>query len=298
MDIIKEIYGNLPQKKCLNKGFVKLIDCMPRILPEGEKTADYAIAEAARCSYKGFKTISNDKTLIRHLMRKFHTGPFEQIEFKFYIKLPMYICTQVLRHRTASMNILSGRFSKITEEFYIPSVNNIRFQDNNNKQGSEGIIDNKISQEIIREINRIHKITYEQYTKNLEKGMAKEQARGILSYDIYTEMYWKIDLKNLLHFLALRCDEHAQQEIQVYAEAILELITPIVPITIEAWNDYDSLRGAIILTRLEIEKIKEVANAQCWDTGPINSYNKRERKEWVEKAKKLGIDATDIDCHD
>ena len=288
---MKDVFLNILKDdiSCLDKGFVKLVDCMPRILPEKEETADYAIAEAARRSYKELKTISNNKTLIRYLMRKVHTGPFEMIEFKFCIKLPMYICTQILRHRTASMNILSGRYSLMTDEFYIPDIDNIRFQDNNNKQGSEGIMNNESSQEIINDISRVHQITYEQYTKNLEKGMVREQARGILPYDLYTEMYWKIDLKNLLHFLALRCDEHSQQEIRIYSDAILELITPIVPITIDAWNDYHPLRDALILTRLEVEALKEIIGIKQYKINSLDSDNKRERKEWVEKAKKLGI---------
>ena len=288
---MKDVFLNILKDdiSCLDKGFVKLIDCMPRILPEKEETADYAIAEAARRSYKELKTVSNNKTLIRYLMRKVHTGPFEMIEFKFCMKLPMYICTQILRHRTASMNILSGRYSLMTDEFYIPDIDNIRFQDKSNKQGSGGVMDDELSQEIINDISRVHQITYDQYTKNLEKGMAKEQARGILPYDLYTEMFWKIDLKNLLHFLALRCDEHSQQEIRVYADAILELITPIVPITIEAWNDYHPLRSALILTRLEVEALKEIIGSFTCKINSLASENKRERKEWVEKAKKLGI---------
>ena len=288
---MKDVFLNILKDdiSCLDKGFVKLIDCMPRILPEKEETADYAIAEAARRSYKELKTVSNNKTLIRYLMRKVHTGPFEMIEFKFCMKLPMYICTQILRHRTASMNILSGRYSLMTDEFYIPDIDNIRFQDKSNKQGSGGVMDDELSQEIINDISRVHQITYDQYTKNLEKGMAKEQARGILPYDLYTEMFWKIDLKNLLHFLALRCDEHSQQEIRIYSNAILELITPIVPITIEAWNDYHPLRDALILTRLEVEALKEIIGIKQYKINSLASENKRERKEWVEKAKKLGI---------
>ncbi len=292
---MKDVFLNILKDdiSCLDKGFVKLVDCMPRILPEKEETADYAIAEAARRSYKELKTISNNKTLIRYLMRKVHTGPFEMIEFKFCIKLPMYICTQILRHRTASMNILSGRYSLMTDEFYIPDIDNIRFQDNNNKQGSEGIMNNESSQEIINDISRVHQITYEQYTKNLEKGMVREQARGILPYDLYTEMYWKIDLKNLLHFLALRCDEHSQQEIRIYSDAILELITPIVPITIDAWNDYHPLRDALILTRLEVEALKEIIGIKQYKINSLDSDNKREQNEWKEKAEKLGINITE-----
>jgi len=288
---LKDVFLNILKDdiSCLDKGFVKLIDCMPRILPEKEETADYAIAEAARRSYKELKTVSNNKTLIRYLMRKVHTGPFEMIEFKFCMKLPMYICTQILRHRTASMNILSGRYSLMTDEFYIPDIDNIRFQDKSNKQGSGGVMDDELSQEIINDISRVHQITYDQYTKNLEKGMAKEQARGILPYDLYTEMFWKIDLKNLLHFLALRCDEDSQQEIRIYSNAILDLITPIVPITIEAWNDYHPLRDALILTRLEVEALKEIIGIKQYKINSLASENKRERNEWKEKAEKLGI---------
>jgi len=289
-DIIMEKFGKTnPISSCLDKGYVQLIDCMPRYIEDEESTADYVIAEAARCSYqRNIKTINDDKVLIRYLMRHNHTSPFEMIEFKFHIKLPMYICTQLLRHRTASMNILSGRYSEMSEEFYILSVDNVRLQDNINKQGSKGLMDNELSEEIIDNINKIHDISYEQYKNNLEKGLAREQARGILPYDLYTEMYWKIDLKNLLHFLDLRCDNHSQWEMQQYANTILELIKPIVSWTIEAWEDYSPYRGGVLLTRCEVDALKAMFSKDYVTS--INFSSKLERMEWNEKVKKMGIE--------
>ncbi len=301
-DIIEEKYGKEePEIKCLDHGFVKLLDCMPRIIRDNEETADYAIAEAARNSYEELKTISDNKTLIRYLMRKTHTSPFEMVEFKFKMKMPMYIGTQTLRHRTASINMLSGRYSKMPDEFYVPSIDDVRTQDSINTQGSDGNLPINISKKMIDDIEGLQGKIYEKYNEFLDNGMAREQARGILPYNLYTTMYWKMDLHNLLHFLNLRCDHHAQKEIQIYANAILDLIKYIVPWTIEAWEDYSPYRGGMILTRYEVEKIRKIIqNAPNLYNVPIGEEmnvfenidvkNKIEQKEWKDKAKKLGFE--------
>ena len=293
MDIINKKYGSLPLLKCLDHGFVKLIDCMPREIPENEESADYVIAEAARCSYKrGTKTIREDKALIRYLMRHQHTSPFEMIEFKFHMKLPIFVARQVIRHRVANLNELSGRYSEIPEEYYIPEKNNVRLQDTINIQGSEGIYEDG---EFFNKNLKAHsEDSWNFYRTWLEEGIAREQCRMVLPLNAYTEWYWKMDLKNLLHFLDLRCDSHAQQEIQVYANAILELIKPIVPWTIEAWEDYSPYRGGIMLTKYEIAAIRGAICQTPTEAGisvpNIEELNKLEQKEWKDKAKILGFE--------
>jgi thymidylate synthase (FAD) len=292
-DIIQEKYGEKdPLIACLDHGFVQLLDCMPRIIKDSEKTADYAIAEAARCSYqRGTKTIADDKALIRYLMRHNHTSPFEMIEFKFKMKLPIFVARQIIRHRTANLNELSGRYSEMPEEYYIPEE--LRLQSQTNTQGSEGTISDGQGQ-MMRGLMRLQgKDAFNYYKQLLGSGVAREQARAVLPLSTYTEWYWKIDLKNLLHFLDLRCDGHAQEEVRVYADAILELIKPIVPWTIEAWEDYSSYRGGMILTKYEVEALKEMFNdpdiVYSDDSGDIKVDNKLEQKEWKDKSKKLGF---------
>ncbi len=289
-DVIFEKYGAYePQIECLDMGFVKLLDCMPRVLREEEDTADYAIGEAARQSYKReTKTVADDKTLIRYLMRHTHTSPLEMIEFKFHCKLPIFVAREMIRHRTANVNELSGRYSEMPEEYYIPGE--LRVQSLINTQGSEGSI-SEGSVEMTKGFMRLQsQDAFKFYYRLLEQGVAREQARIVLPLSTYTEWYWKIDLHNLLHFLNLRCDHHAQQEIRVYADAILDLIKPIVPWTVSAWEDYSPYRGGMILTRFEVEAIRK----RCYNTNTIvsdiESSNKLEQREWQEKAKRLGLD--------
>jgi thymidylate synthase (FAD) len=288
-DIIQLKYGTKePFVKCLDHGFVKLVDCMPRNLKEGENSADYVIAEAARCSYqRGTKTIADDKTLIRYLMRHDHTSPFEMIEFKFHCKLPIFVARQIIRHRSASLNELSGRYSEMPEEYYVPENNDFRTQSKINTQGSEGIIDEIDSISIKNTMNKKSETAFKAYHILLKDGLVREQARIILPLNTYTEWYWKIDLKNLLHFLDLRCDSHAQKETRVYAEAILELIKPIVPWVIEAWEDYSPYRGGIKLSRLEVKALRETLNSVNYTMKEIDAENKYEKNEWQEKLKKI-----------
>lgn len=273
--LIKEI-------KCLDNGFVKLIDVMPRIVPDGQ-TCDYAIAQMARVSYgSGTKSVNEDKGLIRYLLRHSHTSPFEGVEFKLHIKLPIFVARQMIRHRTVSLNEISGRYSIMKDEFYIPSVDNLRLQSKTNKQGGDEILSEDIAKEFVEKIEMESADCYSIYLQMIDAGVSREQARMILPLNLYTEWYWKQNLHNLLHFLALRADNHAQQEIRVYAEAIIKLITQLVPWTIEAWNDYHPMREALKITKLEKEALIN-SNINLDQICDIESDNKREKQEWNEK---------------
>ena len=286
-----DVLENVPERKihCLNHGFVQLVDVMPRLVDDGHKTADYAIAQAARTSYgDGTKSVNEDRGLIRYLLRHAHTTPFEMIEFKFLCKMPIIVARQWIRHRTANVNEYSGRYSIMKDEFYIPELSDVKTQSNVNKQGGGESLDSTVADGFLKTLEETCRKSYEYYIDCVEnKKMAREQARMILPQNLYTQWYWKIDLHNLFHFLALRCDKHAQMEIRVFADAILSLITPIVPVAVEAWNDYHPMRGAMKLTRLEVEGLKAIlSNSQIGEIAPI-STNKRENDEWFEKMRVL-----------
>ena len=285
-----DVLTNVPEKtiKCLDKGHVTILDVMPRLVPDDRKTADYAIVQAARVSYgDGTKTVNEDRGLIRYLLRHKHTTPFEMIEFKFSVKLPIFIARQMIRHRTANINEYSGRYSMMKDEFYKPDLDNVRQQSSTNKQGGIGSIQENDANDFLSKIDVVCTQAYEEYEKAIQNGVAREQARMLLPVNLYTEWYWKIDLHNLLHFLALRCDSHAQWEIRVFADAMLERIKPIVPWTIEAWEDYHDHRGAIRLTKLEVDAM--VSSLGSFTVNPLKTENKREQEEWKNKAAKLGL---------
>ena len=285
-----DVLTNVSEKtiKCLDKGHVTIVDVMPRLVPDDRKTADYAIVQAARVSYgDGTKTINEDRGLIRYLLRQKHTTPFEMIEIKFNVKMPIFIARQMVRHRTANINEYSGRYSMMKDEFYKPEIENVRQQSSVNKQGSGESINEVDAFDFIEKIDSICNQSYEEYEKAIQKGVAREQARMLLPVNFYTEWYWKVDLHNLLHFLALRCDPHAQWEIRVFADAMLELVKPIVPLAIEAWEDYHEHRGAMRLTRLEVQALSK--SLQGTKVLKIDSENKREQEEWVKKIQSLGL---------
>lgn len=282
--------GNVsPEVKCLDMGFVRLVDVMPRISYDKDiTTCDYAISQAARVSYaSGTKSVNEDRGLIRYLMRHRHSTPFEMCEFKFHMKLPIYCARQIIRHRTANVNEESGRYSILKDDFHIFTPEDIRTQSAKNKQCSEGETNYIDAETFVNQLNEITEKAYQYYEEAIEKGIGREQARAILPVNIYTSWYWKIDLHNLLHFLALRCDSHAQKETQEFGNAILSLIKPLVPWAIEAWEDYHPMRGAMLLTRKEVEQLKEIIKQK--ENVQLNSGNKREDEEWLEKAKKLGM---------
>jgi len=213
----------------LDKGFVELVDSM------GD---DSSIVQAARVSYgAGTKTKRSDSGLIKYLMRNDHRSPFEMVEFKFHIKAPLFVARQLMRHRTASVNEISGRYSEIEDEFYIPAYQDMCYQSTDNKQGRGDAVPIYKAVDVINAIEKANASAYAEYNNLLDIGIAKELARAVLPLNIYTRWYWKIDLHNLLHFLSLRLDSHAQLEIRKYAQAILGLIKPIVPVTLEAWEN-------------------------------------------------------------
>lgn len=217
--------------KCLDYGFVRLVDYM------GD---DAAIVQAARTSYgQGTKSTSEDRALIRYLMRQKHTSPFEMVEFKFHIKLPIFVARQWIRHRTANVNEYSGRYSEMRDEFYVPQVNVVREQSEDNKQGrADELLSSEFANEIIQSIVASQTESYAEYKNYITQGIAREIARINLPLSIYTEWYWKIDLHNLFHFLKLRLDRHAQYEIRVYADVLAEIVKECVPLAYEAFEDY------------------------------------------------------------
>lgn len=268
------------ERRIHEQGLVALLDAMPRLVPEGQ-TADMAIVQAARVSYgAGTKQVSEDRGLIRYLLRHRHTTPFEMVEFKFHCAMPIFVARQWIRHRTANVNEYSGRYSVMPDRFYKPTLEAVRRQSKTNKQGGEEPIDPVTAQEFLDYLDRSEAL-YDEYSALIEKGLSRELARIALPQSLYTEWYWKIDLHNLLRFLSLRMDAHAQREIRDYAEAMYALVEPIVPITCEAFRDYEleSMR----LTRLEIEAIRS-------GSAEIATENKREQSEWREKREKLGLD--------
>jgi thymidylate synthase (FAD) len=260
-------------------GLVALVDVMPRLAPVG-KSADFAIVQAARVSYgEGTKQVSEDRGLIRYLARQRHTTPFEMVEFKFHHVMPIFVARQWIRHRTANVNEYSARYSVVKDRFYRPSLDSLRKQSLTNRQGGTEPIDALTAEEFNRYMDSVE-ANYADYERLLDKGVARELARIGLPLNVYTEWYWKIDLHNLLHFLSLRMDPHAQQEMRDYANAMFALIQPIVPIATEAFLDYNL--HAIRLSRLEIDALRIGQ--------PLASENTRELAEWEEKKKRLGLE--------
>jgi thymidylate synthase (FAD) len=236
----------------LDDGFVCLVDAM------GD---DHAVVEAARVSYAaGTRAVSDDRTLIRYLMRHNHTTPFEMAEVKLLVRVPMDCWRQWIRHRTASINETSTRYSIAIDAAQATPADKWRLQSAQNQQGSEGALDVSIGQQLSAEEAELQHRARAAYQKRLELGVAREQARKDLPLSTYTEAYWKIDLHNLLHFLQLRMDVHAQWEIRQYAETIgREIVRLMFPLTWEAFEDY--LLWAITLSRLEQEVIGRLAAA-------------------------------------
>lgn len=262
--------------RCLDKGFVRLIDYMGN---------DDSIVQAARVSYgSGTKRVHEDRGLIRYLMRHQHTTPFEMVEFKFHVKLPIFVARQWIRHRTANVNEYSGRYSEMKDEFYTPEEQFLRKQSLTNKQGrSEEGFEHDEAQSIISSFADLADNSYKQYEELLEKGVAREIARIVLPVSNYTEWYWKIDLHNLFHFLRLRLDAHAQYEIRVYAEAMAEIAKKIVPVAYEAFEDY--MLHSAKFSRLELLTLKTMLNDMKPTTELMESIGlkKREQNEFLDK---------------
>ena len=226
----------------LDHGFIRVIDYM------GDDTS---IVQAARVSYgKGTKKVNTDAGLIKYLMRHWHSTPFEMCEIKYHIKLPIFIARQWIRHRTANVNEYSARYSILDKEFYLPSKENLAAQSKNNRQGRGEVISGEQAKEVLDLLKGDAERTYDNYETMLNErydgsiidekksGLARELARMNLTLNTYTQWYWKTDLLNLMNFLRLRADHHAQYEIRAYADVMLDTLKRWVPITYEAFMDY------------------------------------------------------------
>ena len=256
-ELEKILYDAVP---ALDHGFVRVVDYM------GD---DSSIVQAARVSYgKGTKQVSTDSGLIKYLMRHWHSTPFEMCEIKYHIKLPIFIARQWIRHRTANVNEYSARYSILDKEFYLPSSKNLAAQSTSNRQGRGDVLEGKQAEEVLKLLKSDAERTYDNYETMLnerfdgttinenKKGLARELARMNLTLNTYTQWYWKTDLLNLMNFLRLRADSHAQYEIRVYADIMLDTVKKWVPITYDAFMDYRvggtevSAKGKMIIQKI------------------------------------------------
>jgi thymidylate synthase (FAD) len=240
----------------LDHGLVRVVDYM------GD---DDAIVQAARVSYgAGTKKAQDDSSLIRYLMRHWHSTPFEMCEIKFHIKLPVFVARQWIRHRTANVNEYSARYSILDKEFYIPDPSNLAAQSKINNQGRGSVLEADEAQEVLDILKRDSDRSYANYeyllSSDNKPGLARELARMNLPTNIYTQWYWKIDLHNLFNFLRLRADKHAQYEIRVYAEIIGEIVQKWVPKAFQAFLDYQL--NSIHLSSQAVECLKKILKGE------------------------------------
>ena len=268
-----QLEKSLGMKTVHQLGFVKLLDVMG---------SDEEVENAARISYgKGTRKVSQTRNLIRYLIRHKHTSPLEMCEVKFHIKLPIFIMRQLVRHRTANLNEYSGRYSIMSDEYYLPEADYLQKQSTTNNQGREEAIPQKGLLQF--EFNRMYDGAQIAYENLLNFELTKELARAVLPVANYTECIWKIDLHNFFHFVKLRADKHAQREIQDYANAMYELVKPKFPLCCEAFEDYD--RDAVTFSRQEMDIIKDNLNNIVATDRLIG----REETEFLEKIK-IGAD--------
>ena len=261
--------------KVLDHGFVRLVDYMG---------GDARIVAAARVSYgAGTKTVTEDAGLIDYLMRHKHTSPFEQVELTFHCKMPVFTARQWIRHRTASVNEVSGRYSELPAEFYIPDVEVIRKQSTTNKQGRDTPLDETQASHFRDNVALEGHNAFISYQTALKQDVARELARITLPLGTYTEWYWKIDLHNLFHFLALRLDTHAQWEIQQYAKVMLEMARAVAPLATAAFEKH--VLDAITLTREDCDELRHYIFSH-----PCRYDNPRKRAEYDAKMAKGGFD--------
>ena len=280
-ELEKVLYEAIP---VLDHGFIRVIDYM------GD---DSSIVQSARVSYgKGTKKVSTDEGLIRYLMRHWHSTPFEMCEIKYHVKLPIFIARQWIRHRTANVNEYSARYSILDKEFYIPAKEQLSAQSTNNRQGRGDLITGQQADEVLKILKDDSIRTYDNYEKMLNErfdgtiidekksGLARELARMNLTLNSYTQWYWKTDLLNLMNFLFLRGDSHAQYEIRVYAEKMLDTVKKWVPITHAAFLDYRV--GAAHLSSKGLKIVKSMISGK--KVGQEESgLSKREWNELMEK---------------
>jgi len=270
----------------LDHGFVRVIDYM------GD---DAAVVQAARVSYgKGTKKVTEDRGLIQYLMRHRHTTPFEMCEIKYHVKLPIFVARQWIRHRTANVNEYSARYSILDNEFYVPAPAQLAAQSSTNRQGRGDVLPPDQAARVLDLLRRDAAEAYRGYVEMLNEddagkpidegrtGLARELARMNLSLNFYTQWYWKTDLHNLLNFLSLRADAHAQYEIRVYAEAMIETLEKWVPITAEAFRQYRLGGAHLSANGLAVVK-KLLAGEKV--TQESSGLSKR---EWTELMEALG----------
>lgn len=268
----------------LDHGFVRVIDYM------GD---DAAVVQAARVSYgRGTRKVSEDRGLIRYLMRHWHTTPFEMASIKLHVKLPIFVARQWIRHRTASVNEYSARYSVLDREFYIPAPEHLAVQSSSNRQGRGEVLQPDAAARVLDLLRQDAERNYDHYLAMLNEGedgspvdperpgIARELARMNLTLNAYTQWYWKTDLHNLLHFLRLRADPHAQYEIRAYAETIAELVRAWVPLTYEAFEDYRF--GAVTLSRGEADVLRSLLRGERVEPGAFG-LSPREWRELGEK---------------
>ncbi len=270
----------------LDHGFIRVIDYM------GD---DAAVVQAARVSYgKGTKKVSEDKGLIHYLMRHRHTTPFEMCEIKFHVKLPIFVARQWIRHRTANVNEYSARYSILDNEFYLPAPEHLAAQSVSNRQGRGEVLTGKEAKRVLDLLREDAERSYRGYTEMLNesedgkpidpnrKGLARELARMNLSLNFYTQWYWKTDLHNLLNFLSLRADDHAQYEIRAYAEAMIGVLEKWVPLTAEAFRQHRMGGAHLSAAALDVVKQLIAGKKVTQETSGLS------KREWAEVMEKLG----------
>ena len=283
-ELEKILYEAIP---ILDHGFIRVVDYM------GD---DSSIVQSARVSYgKGTKKVSTDAGLIKYLMRHRHSTPFEMCEIKYHVKLPIFVARQWIRHRTANVNEYSARYSILDKEFYLPSKENLAAQSTSNRQGRGTVINGKQADNILEMLKKDAEQTYNNYEAMLNErydgtvideanqGLARELARMNLTLNTYTQWYWKTDLLNLLNFLSLRADSHAQYEIRAYAEAMTETLKKWVPITFEAFMDYRV--GAMELSAKGKLVIQKMIKGESCDF----ESSKLSKREWNELMESFGF---------
>lgn len=234
----------------LDKGFVRLVDYLG---------GDVRVVQSARVSYgEGTKTFREDRGLIDYLLRNQHTSPFEQVSLTFHCKMPIFVARQWVRHRTAKLNEISGRYSVMKDEFYVPEDEAIAFQSTDNKQGrSDEAVSPEVKAKVRDLLEKGQRQAFVEYEALLDEGVARELARINLPLSLYTEWYWTMDLHNLFHFLALRLDAHAQLEIRKYAEVILDLTRAVAPLAVESFENH--ILGGVRFSRQELAALRSLA---------------------------------------
>ena len=283
-ELEKILYEAVP---VLDHGFVRVVDYM------GD---DSSIVQAARVSYgKGTKKVSTDSGLIKYLMRHRHSTPFEMCEIKYHVKLPIFVARQWIRHRTANVNEYSARYSILDKEFYLPSKENLAAQSSSNRQGRGDLINGKQADHILNMLKKDAEQTYANYETMLNerfdgtkinednKGLARELARMNLTLNTYTQWYWKTDLLNLLNFLSLRADSHAQYEIRAYADVMTDTLKRWVPITFDSFMDYRV--GGMELSAKGKLVIQKMIKGQSCDF----ETSKLSKREWNELMESFGF---------